>query len=314
MKRGVSDYFDFSRKDRIGILVLCGLILIVWSLPALITARSTLSPPTDTAWIAALRNLEYKQVMTRDSSITDRDDNPATYQYDRRTNSEDYTSAVFFEFDPNILDEAGWKKLGVAARTIKTIMRYRDKGGRFRKPEDLQRVYGLSPALFKKLAPYVRIQNSNPVPFRSDTGFKRTYLPRRSVPVEIDINLADTTAFIALPGIGSKLANRIVNFREKLGGFYSISQVAETFGLADSVFQKIKSYLRLENAVVRRININTATVDELKTHPYIRYAIGNVIVAFRNEHGRFKSIEDVLKIHTVTQEVYNKIKPYLEIE
>jgi hypothetical protein len=143
--------------------------------------------------------------MTRDSSITDRDDNPATYQYDRRANSEDYTSAVFFEFDPNTLDEAGWKKLGVPARTIKTILKYREKGGRFRKPEDLQRVYGLSPALYKKLASNVQIQDRSPVSVRSDTGFKRTYLVRRSVPDKVDINLADTTAFIALPGIGNKL-------------------------------------------------------------------------------------------------------------
>ena len=103
----------------------------------------------------------------------------------------------------------------------------------------------------------------------------------------IDINTADTSAFISLPGIGSKLAARIVNFRDKLGGFYSIDQVGETFGLPDSTFQKIKQYLKLENTSIKKININTATVDELKAHPYIKYSVANPIIAYRNEHGPF---------------------------
>src|SRR6185436_20843184 len=112
----------------------------------------------------------------------------------------------------------------------------------------------------------------------------KTYAARYSI---IDINTADTTAFISLPGIGSKLAVRIVTFREKLGGFYSVLQIGETFGLPDSTFQKIKQYLKLENTTIKKININTATVDELKAHPYIKWSIANPIVAYRNEHGRF---------------------------
>jgi DNA uptake protein ComE-like DNA-binding protein len=73
----------------------------------------------------------------------------------------------------------------------------------------------------------------------------------------IDINSADTTSFIALPGIGSKLAARIINFRDKLGGFYSVAQVGETFGLPDSTFQKIKQYLKLENTVLPEKLIST---------------------------------------------------------
>ncbi len=127
----------------------------------------------------------------------------------------------------------------------------------------------------------------------------------------IDINLADTSAWIALPGIGSKLASRIVNFREKLGGFYAINQVAETFGLADSTFQKIRSWLKLDQPQLRKININTATLEELKAHPYIRFTLARPIVAYRSEHGPFNRLEDLKKIAAVTEDAFQKMFPYL---
>lgn len=137
------------------------------------------------------------------------------------------------------------------------------------------------------------------------------YTPRYS---PVDINLGDTTAFIALPGIGNKLASRIINFREKLGGFYSFNQVSEVYGLADSIFQKIKPYLQLNDATVKKININTATIDELKAHPYIKYNIAKAIIAYRNEHGSFLKTEDLKNIMLINDELYLRILPYASIE
>ena len=104
---------------------------------------------------------------------------------------------------------------------------------------------------------------------------------------------------------------RIVNFREKLGGFYSIEQVRETYGLPDSTYQKIKLNLKLDNSEVKKININNASVEDLKSHPYIRYNIANAIIAYRKEHGSFSAISDLKKIMIITDEVYQKIAPYL---
>jgi competence ComEA-like helix-hairpin-helix protein len=132
--------------------------------------------------------------------------------------------------------------------------------------------------------------------------------------IEVDINEADTSSFIALPGIGSKLASRIVAFREKLGGFYSVDQVSELYGLPDSVFQKIKPYLSLDNsASVHKININTASKEELKSHPYIRWQIANVIIAYRDQHGKFTEPEDLKKIPVITDDVFEKIGHYITL-
>src|SRR4029077_14480458 len=82
----------------------------------------------------------------------------------------------------------------------------------------------------------------------------------------VDVNLADTSGYISLPGIGSKLSQRIIAFRDKLGGFYSVNQVGETYLLPDSTFQKIKSRLVISDTAVKKININLASVDEMKVH------------------------------------------------
>jgi competence protein ComEA len=136
---------------------------------------------------------------------------------------------------------------------------------------------------------------------------KKTFSP-------VDINTADTTEFIKLPGIGNKLSNRIITFRDKLGGFYSIDQVGETFGLPDSTFQKIRPSLTLINKELKQVNINTATLDELKIHPYIRYQLANAIIQYRTQHGNFSSVNDLNKVMLFNEELYNKVSPYLTIK
>lgn len=157
--------------------------------------------------------------------------------------------------------------------------------------------------------PYLRYPESND-PKEEYKPFER----KRSELKPFDINTADTSAFIALPGIGNKLANRIISFREKLGGFYKIEQVAETYGLQDSVFQKIKSKLLATNPVLKQLDINTAGPDELKQHPYIRYILANAIVQYRTQHGNFNSVSDIKRIQIVTDEIFDKLAPYLTVK
>ena len=311
----VKDYFSFSRRDRIAILVLILLITAVFFSPRLFSrVLSRKAPQTDTAWIAALQRLEVKDSMPATPLLSGTEE-IGRPEYDEPARDHPARSKpVLFYFDPNTISAEEWKKLGLREKTIRTIQNYLSKGGHFRKPEDVKRIYGLFPDEYERIAPYIQIAaaetvknhySEEPTPVKAFTA-----APRYSV---IDVNRADTTAFIALPGIGNKLSARIVNFRDKLGGFYSISQVGETYGLPDSTFQKIKPYLKLENSSVRKININTATVEELKAHPYIRYTLANPIVAYRKEHGPFAKVEDLKKVMAVTEEVYSKIAPYLTL-
>jgi competence protein ComEA len=117
-----------------------------------------------------------------------------------------------------------------------------------------------------------------------------------------------------LPGIGSKLASRIVNFRDKLGGFCSIEQVGETYALPDSTFQKIRPRLLMSNGPFRFININSAKAEDIKAHPYVKWNEANAIVQFRTQHGMYTAVDDLLKIAIISTEWLQKMKPYLKLD
>jgi DNA uptake protein ComE-like DNA-binding protein len=308
----VKDYFNFTKKERSGIIWLI-LIVIFISLGSFFNSHFTKKSSFDSA--------EFKYeiaLLKEDSSSGNRHksfDNE--YNNDHSLPDKDRTeikTETFF-FDPNTISEAEWIRLGIRGKTAKTILKYVSKGGKFYKPKDLQKIWGLRKSDVERLLPYVRIKKAEK---KYEEYPKREY-DRNSFTTfksisKVEINDADTSAFIALPGIGSKLSQRIIAFREKLGGFYSVDQVGETYFLADSTFQRIKPYLFLKNNSVHRININTAGVDEMKAHPYIKYNLANAIVEYRKQHGNYQSVEAIKKIMMVTDEIYKKAAPYLSIE
>lgn len=134
---------------------------------------------------------------------------------------------------------------------------------------------------------------------------------RQKIRKPVEINSADTSAFIALPGIGSKLAGRIVLFRQRLGGFAHVEQVSEVYGLRDSTYQLIKSMLSCNPAAVKKIDINSATREALRVHPYIKWNIADAIVNYRSSHGDYRSVHDLARLHILDSAIIYKLEPYL---
>lgn len=301
---------ELTRKDRIGVVALAFLVILSIFLPSLAhKAFYKPDPPPDTSWIAAIRELEQED--------PDNPENPYPPKSRQNQGYRDRSPGAVvlkpFHFDPNSISAEEWRKLGLPEKTISTILNYRNKGGRFRVKEDLKKIYGIRPEHYEILEAYIRIpEGAGEYPKRDEKPFSTGKTYRRYEVV--DINLADTSAFIALPGIGSKLAGRIVSYREKLGGFYSLEQVREVYGLADSVYQEIKQYLELGSKDLRRININIATETELKNHPYIRFVLAKPIIAYRDSHGAFRNVDEIRNILAVTEEAFRKMKPYLTVE
>ena len=308
---GMSEYLSFSRKEKIGILTIVLLIVLIWIFPQVIKSSSHEISLGDTSWIGTLNRNEND---SGSLSGAGEDRNERTYHQTLKKPSKERERTVFY-FDPNTLSEDGWKKLGIRQRTISIIHNYLSKGGHFEKADDLKRIYGIHPDELAALTPYIQIKTATQTRFSGNSNFdKRPQMFEKPKHDLVEINAADTAAFIALPGIGSKLATRIINFRDKLGGFYSIDQVGETYGLADSTFEKIKPWLKLENIGLRKININTATKEEMKSHPYLRWTLANAIVEYRSQHGKYSAVEDLKKVSAVTEEIFEKVKPYISVE
>ncbi len=212
---------------------------------------------------------------------------------------------ICFILYPNKIQAAEWIQLGLPDRLTKTIRHYLEKGGRFQKAEDLKKLYGLHSADYERLYPFVRISRS-PGTLESGPHHDQKYTDHHSAARKMDsvfykqelssgpsfkrtakvfavtdVNFSDSIAWSNLPGIGEKLASRIIHFREKLGGFYQIDQVAETYGLPDTTFQKIKPYLRIRSVPLHQIDINSATKEILMSHPYIRWPLARGITEYK---------------------------------
>jgi competence protein ComEA len=308
-KEAIKGYLGFGKRDRIGVITVVLLIGIIYALPYLFVKKNEPFPAKQTSvLIKAMDTLTAKQ--KENHYQKESNDNNNDYQY-QPSQTKSFASGELFQFDPNTLSVEDWEKLGLSKKTSETIEKYRSKGGKFYKPEDIKKIWGMPEGFYERVKDYiviVSVQNN----YQQNNFEKSTYTkPERKV-VIVNINEADTSAFVALPGIGSKLAARIVNFRDKLGGFYSVDQVGETYGLHDSTFQRIKSSLRLGGSV-KKLNVNTSSKDELKIHPYIKWNLANAIVEYRNQHGVFKSLDDLKNIAVINEANFKKIVHYLSL-
>ncbi|MDQ6904993.1 MAG: helix-hairpin-helix domain-containing protein, partial [Bacteroidota bacterium] len=217
----LKDYFNFSRKERTGIIIIVALILFLIVLPffyPLFTAHKQINPAEFENEIALLKTENSDSVKDRNYSKNFDSESYDDYSAKSRNKYEVIKAEVFY-FDPNNTTAADWKRLGIRDKTIHTIQNYILKGGKFYKPDDIGKIWGLAPSDVQRLTPYVSIkkQDREFVTFEKKEFSKPIY-PSRNIQ-SIDVNLADTTAYISLPGIGSKLSQRIITFREKLGGF-----------------------------------------------------------------------------------------------
>lgn len=149
--------------------------------------------------------------------------------------------------------------------------------------------------------------------FKTDS-FRKPFYPRTGFQsTKIDINKADSALWESLPGIGPGFAGRIVKFRARLGGFVSVDQVAETFGMPDSTYNKIKPYLTVSKACPVQMSLNYDSEAVFKAHPYFRWKMAKQLIAFRTQHGPFKELSDLLQANWMNDSIYNKWKPYLKL-
>jgi competence ComEA-like helix-hairpin-helix protein len=156
--------------------------------------------------------------------------------------------------------------------------------------------------------PKKRYDSTQPQKTGTQNRFSHSF---QKAPIAILLNASDSMSWEQLPGIGPVLAARIVNYREKLGGFHSITQLKEVYGLTDSVYEKISPLIKIDEGALKKIDLNKASLEELKMHPHLRWKIANAIIRYREANGPFQSVEDLKNIWSLPPETILKIEPYL---
>lgn len=210
-----------------------------------------------------------------------------------------------FPFDPNHLTNSQWLKMGLTPRQVETILHYRAKGGRFRKKEDLKKIYSLSGTEYRVLEPFVRIAH----PEVSVSGKPHRKKPANRMKVEI--NSADSATLVQKLRLPPWMASRILKYRTLLGGFYSHTQLREVYGMKTTTYDAIKTLVLIDTAKIKKTDLNTATFKQLLHHPYIDYETTKKLVNFRRKIHGFSNFQQVKQLTGLPDTLLNKIRHYL---
>ena len=301
------DFFYFSLSERRAIYVL--LVLI-----ALLVIAIVWTPAPEVQSVNALAeadSLELKLEHTKEKS---------SFSKKERIKQQD-TPIVLAPFEPNLADSIELLRLGLPSYVIRNVIKYRQKGGRFSTAESFARIYGLTEEKFLELKPYIyisedfikkpkrkKLAQEQPKPEIKTDSLQRPFkYPEGTL---VDVNTADTTELKKIPGIGSGIARRIVAYRNRLGGFYSLEQLNEV----EFVSADLLKWFKLESDSVRKLSINRAGLDQLRAHPYINFYQAKVIIEYRRKRGEIKSLSQLSLYEEFTEKDLKRLSAYISFD
>lgn len=306
-KEDVKDMLSLHAGERRGYLVMMFVLLVLASI-VIYVQWIYKPPPTD---LEPLRKEMEAWIAARDA-----------------VRSDGTMHVEPFPFDPNTIERADWLALGLSEKQIDGLERYMSKGGRFRVKNDLGKMYSIRPEQFERLKPFIMLPDSLPKrTYERDQDRSSQFADRqqhvdrppegaRPAFAKVELNTADSVALVAVPGIGPSFARGILKYRESLGGYSSLDQLAEVYILKDKpdAVVRLKELLVLDTLMVRRIPINTCTVEELAAHPYCRWKLAKPLIAYRTLHGPFRTVADIRGCAVIDEALFRKLAPYLSVE
>lgn len=295
----------WTKKERRAILFLA------WTIVILVGVRYWLSQDEVSLRLLATDQTENQDQQMKPGSFRNKKagstsnksfgDTPGTDETDASSTEKGASRAAKEQpqlFNPNSAPFEILVAAGLPERVAHTMINYREKGGKFYKPEDLLKIYIMTDSIFRKVEPWIQIP---PTPRMAARDRPRD---------PIDINQADAEEWTFLPGIGQGYAKRICKFRESLGGFSSVDQVSETFGLPDSVFHRIQPFLAW-SPIPKGIRINDHSAEELAKHPYMRPKEARILVNYRDQHGPYRTTQDIRKSMAIQDTFrFAQLRPY----
>lgn len=233
----------------------------------------------------------------------------------KKTYKRDTIAIRMQVFDPNTVDSMTLLHLGFKPWQAKNMLKYRAKGGKYRKKEDLKKLYGMTDSMYLALTPYIYIKDSIVVDSARIDSVHMDSLPKWKSPKKdtiLNLRTADTTELKLIRGIGSYRAKMIVRYREQLGGYARVEQIMEARGMDKVIADSILPHFYIDSVVVNKIPINHIRPEVLQRHPYLNFEQAKAIYEYRRKHIRIKSAEELKKIKGLSPTDIEKILIYLD--
>lgn len=305
-------WFSFSKGERVAIITILALILLLILACLFRPSRKSLSDES-------LHNLDSLLALRR-AAIEQQ-------QQQQTEKPQEVAELHPFPFNPNTLTEEEWLQMGLTDRQVRGIMNYRAKGGKFYSKSDVAKLYTISEEEFAQLEPFIvlpevsRGKNTNTsaksgVSTGSTTANGSTTAAtapaeKKAIPI-VDLNTVDSTTLVELPQIGPYTAVRIIEFREKLGGFIDKEQLRDVKGMDDARFAAIQPYINVGVVEIRKVDVNRADFKTLVHHPYLNYEQVKRIVNQREKRGMIKNWAQLQSLIENDGEVNPLLEHYLK--
>ena len=282
IRKIIRNYFGFSKLETNGFVILMFLMIGTIFMPSAIKGVVK-SPGINSTEIVKLDSLVKVFEQITEIKVT-----PPTY----------------FRFNPNTVSEEELGKLGIKENIARRIINFRKSGASFKEKTDLKKIYGITDIQYKVLEPYIVLPKR----------LKSKQKPNKPQVFTMDANKIDSIQFKRIRGIGNVLSARIVKYRDILGGFVNVNQLKEIYGISEFALENAEKTLFITKEFSpRQISINEATNQELAFHPYLSYKQAKLIVAYRLQHGPYKTIAEISKLELINNAEYDRISPYLSL-
>ena len=295
-------YFVMTAEQWLGVVVL--VVLVVGTL--MVVKRFQPPKEDETVWVNDSTKSQFADYQEKQDSIR-------KAQWRRQRD----TIAVRMQvFDPNTADSSTLVHLGFKPWQAKNMIKYRAAGGRYRKPEDLKKLYGMTDSMFQALTPYIYIAREEVDSVAVDS-LRKDSLPRwkeENKDTILNLRTADTVELKMIHGIGSYRARQIVRYREQLGGFVSVEQVLEAKGMENVDADSLLAHFWIDSVKIEPMNVNSVGVQRLSRHPYLRFEQAQAIYELRRKKIRLDSIQQLQQIECISAETLEKIAPYLNFD
>ena len=211
------------------------------------------------------------------------------------------------KFDPNEYTHEDWMYLGLSEKQTNVIMRFLNH--KIYTNEALKKIYVLPDTV------YHLIKDSTVYPAHIFDE-KETFVKKKSPSINtiLELNTIDSLELISINGIGPFYASQIINYRNKLGGFYKREQLMEIWKMKEETYQILMESLIIDTSTLQKIHLNTVSFEKLKNHPYLSYSQANSIVKMRTQLGRFDSISSIKKSKLINDDTFLRVRPYLSLD
>ncbi|MBP6759027.1 MAG: helix-hairpin-helix domain-containing protein [Flavobacterium sp.] len=288
----IKSYFKFSPGQRLGIFLLFS-IIIASQIAYFFTDFSSVSnnSPEKEKWLSLQSQID-----------------------SMKQDKLNYVPKIY-PFNPNFISDYKGYKLGMSVPEIDRLLAFRKQNKYVNSPEEFQAVTKVSDSLLNAISPYFKFPDwvKNKKEFKEYKKYPNTAFAKKEKAVIIDINQATQEDLIKIYGIGEAISLRILKFKESLGGFVSMEQMNDVWGLSPEVIENLNSHFKVSTLPnLRKVDINNASIKELSQFPYFNYQLAKQIVTFRSMNGDFKNVDDLTKIKGLSIDKAKIIALYLD--